>query len=106
MNKEEVLKQLFSLSKEDILDIYEILNGYKCSMNKCKKDTQALRSLYMSGYHSTKEFYDKFKITKDNAVSELLRGNAFNIKTLLCLKEMLDLDDDILLKILKDVDIK
>ena len=29
MNKEEVLKQLFLLPREDILDIYEIINGYK-----------------------------------------------------------------------------
>lgn len=29
MNKEEVLKELFQLPKDDLLDIFEILNGYK-----------------------------------------------------------------------------
>lgn len=105
MNKEEVLKQLFLLPREDILDIYEIINGYKSSTKKSKKDTMGLRSVCMAGFHSTEEFYKRFGLTKDCAIAKLvIRGQAFNIKTFLELKEILNFDDDMLLKIIKDSD--
>ena len=104
MNKVEVLKNLFLLSQEEILDIYEILNGYKCTINKANNDTLALISVYMAGYHSTREFFKKFNITKDCSIANLLRGSAFNIKTYLEFKDMLNIDDDMFLAIIKGSD--
>ena len=98
--KEEVLKNLFQLSKEEILDICEIINGYKESVKKMKNDTFALRSIYIAGYHSTGEFYKKHNLTKDCAIGQLLRGKAFNIKTYCELKNILNIDDDLFLKII------
>lgn len=77
MNKEEVLKQLFQLPKNDILDIFEIINGYKERVNKSKKDTLLVRCVFMKNYHSIKEFYEKNKITKDRKDGK--RKGYFNI---------------------------
>lgn len=107
MNKEEVLKQLFLLPKEDILDILEIINGYKCCINKSKKDTISLRSVCIAGYHSTNEFYKKHNITKDHAIAKLVvSGQCFNVKTFLELQKMLNFDDEMLLRIIKESDVK
>ena len=103
MNKEEVLKQLFLLPKEDILDIYKIIHGYKCTMNKAKKDTLAIRYVYMNGYYSMKEFNDKFNITKDSSVGRILVGKGTNVKGYIKLKKFLNLDDDLFDKILMEV---
>ena len=53
MNKEDVLKQLFKLPKEEILDIYEILNGFKTRTSKANKDTLLARCVFIKGYHRT-----------------------------------------------------
>lgn len=107
MNKQQVLKELFLLPQEDIIDICNILYGYECTVNKSKKDNFATRLLYMNGYHSLKEFYEKFNLTKDEAVSKLVScGNASNIKTYLKLKKMLNLDDEMFCKLLSNVESK
>ena len=64
MNKEEILKQLFKLPKEEILDIFEILNGFKTRTNKANKDTLLARCVFIKGYHRTIEFYKKIILQK------------------------------------------
>lgn len=107
--KKEVLRQLFLLNQEDILDIYEILHGYKCSVNKSKNDSFATRLVYMNGYHSLQEFYKKFNLTKDDSIAEIVSratANISNVKSYLRLKNMLDLDDVLFLKLLSKINIK
>lgn len=104
MNKEELLKNLFLLPSEDIIDIFEIINGYKTRLNKSKKDTLLIRMLFASGYHSTKEFYIKNKITKDASLSNALNYETSNILDYLVLRKIFKIDDDIFLKILNDLE--
>ena len=104
MNKEEVLKNLFQLSKDDILDIFKIINGYKERVNKSKNDSLLMRCMFMRGYHSTKEFYKANKITKDNMLASALNYETTNIKAYLKLKNILNVDDEIFNKILKELE--
>lgn len=104
MNKEEVLKNLFQLSKEDILDIYEIINGYKERVNKSCKDTLLMRSVFMAGYHSTKEYYKTNNITKDNILATCLNYETTNIKAYLDIKRILNIDDELFNKILNELE--
>lgn len=104
MSKEEVLNQLFQLSKEDILDIFKIINGYKERINKGSKDTLLMRNLFMSGYHSAKEFYTFNNITKDNMLAIALNYETNNIKAYLKLKKMLNIDDEMFNKIILELE--
>lgn len=106
MNKEEVLKELFQLPKDDLLDIFEILNGYKVRINKSKsnKDTLLMRCIFMKGYHNIREFYKKIKITKDNSLALALNYETSNIKAYLKLKNILNIDDEIFNKILSELE--
>ena len=56
-DKKFVLSHLFTLPKEEILDIYNIINGYKERVNKSAKDTLLARCVFINGYHKTSEFY-------------------------------------------------
>lgn len=103
MTKKEVLKELFQLPKDEILDILEIINGYKGRVNKSKKDTLLMRCLFIKGYHSSKEFYKENKITKDDKLAVALNYEVMNIRTYLELKNILDIDDEIFNKILKEI---
>lgn len=103
MDKEDVLKQLFKLSKDDILDIFEIINGYKERVNKSKKDTLLARCVFMAGYHKVSSFYKINKITKDNKLASALNYDTTNIKAYLKLKEILNIDDDTFTKILEEI---
>ena len=108
MNKDEVLKNLFQLPKEDILDIWEIINGYKTRVNKSGKDTLLMRCMFMAGYHSTTEYYITNKITKDDMLSNALNYETTNIKAYLKIKKIFNIDDEIFNKILielKDSDV-
>lgn len=100
MDKEEVLKQLFQLPKDEILDIFEIIKGYKERVNKSCKDTLLMRSVFMRGYHSSKEFYTVNNLTKDNMLANALNYETINVKAYLKLKELLNIDDEIFRKIL------
>ena len=104
MNKEELLKNLFQLPKEDILDIFEIINGYKERTNKSDKDTLLMRCIFMKGYHTIKEFYKKIKITKDNSLASALNYETPNIKAYLKLKNILNIDDEIFKKIIEEIE--
>ena len=107
MNKQQVLKELFLLQQEDIIDIYNILNGYNCTVNKSKRDNFATRLVYMNGYHSLKEFYKNFNFNRDESVAKLVSsGNSSNIKTYIKLKKMLMLDDEMFCKLLSSVENK
>lgn len=103
MNKEEVLKNLFQLSKEDILDIFEMINGYKERVNKSRKDTLLMRSVFMAGYHSAKEYYKANNVTKDNMLANCLNYETTNIKAYLEIKKILNIDDEIFNKILLEI---
>lgn len=102
MNKEEVLKELFMLPKEDILDIECIIKGYRERVNKSSKDTLLARCLFASGYHNTKEFYEKHNITKDEAMAQALGYGTTNVKTYLELKRIFNIDDIIFSKVLEE----
>jgi len=104
MNKEEVLKELFQLPKDDILDILEIINGYKKRVNKSKKDSLLMRCLFMKGYHKFKEFYKENKITKDNTLVSALDYETTNIRSYLKLKNILNIDDKIFKKIIEEIE--
>lgn len=104
MNKEEVLKELFQLPKDDLLDIFEILNGYKGRTNKSGKDTLLMRCIFMKGYHNTREFYKKNKITKDNSLASALNYETPYIKAYFKLKKILNIDDEIFKKIIEELE--
>ena len=106
MNKKEVLKQLFQLSKEDILDIFEIINGYKKRVNKSNKDTLLMRSVFIAGYHSSEKFYKANNITKDNMLANALNYETTNIKAYLELKKILNIDDEIFNMIISELEEK
>lgn len=104
MNKEEVLKDLFQLPKEDILDIFEIINGYKSRVNKSGKDTLLMRCVFMLGNHSMKQFWNKYDITKDKALALALTYETTNIKAYLELKRILNIDNELFDKILTELE--
>lgn len=104
MNKEKLLKNLFQLPKEDILDIFEIINGYKERVNKSRKDTLLMRSVFMAGYHSIKEYYKINNITKDNMLANCLNYETTNIKAYFEIKRILNIDDEIFNKILSELE--
>lgn len=104
MNKEEVLKQLFQLPKNDILDIFEIINSYKERVNKSKKDTLLVRCVFMKNYHSIKEFYEKNKITKDSMLASALNYETANLKAYLRLKNILYINNEMLNNILLELE--
>lgn len=106
MNKKEVLKALFQLSQEEILDIGKIINGYEVRIHKSPKDTLLMRCMFMSGYHSSKEFYDKNHITKDNSLANALNYEVSDIKVYLKLRQIFNIDDDLFLKILEKLEEK
>lgn len=103
MNKKEILKELFQLPKDDILDVLEIVNGYKERVNKSKKDTLLTRCLFIEGYHNSQEFYKENEITKDNMLASALNYETTNIRAYLKLKNILDIDNEIFNKILKKI---
>ena len=103
MNKEEVLKQLFQLSKEDILDVLKILEGYIHRLNKSGKDTLLARSMFASGYHNTKELQEKFNITKDNSLIQALSNEIVNIKTLNILRKEFNIDNETFIEIVNEL---
>lgn len=103
MDKEGVLKQLFKLSKDDILDIFEIINGYKERVNKSKRDTLLTRCVFIDGYHKVSDFYKINNITKDNMLANALNYETTNIKAYLKLKDILNIDDDTFTKILEEI---
>lgn len=103
MNKKEVLKLLFQLPKEDILDIKDIINGYTERVNKSNKDTLLIRCLFAKGYKNSKDFYIDKGITRDNSLAQALNYNCKNIGIYLSLKDMLDIDDELFMKILREI---
>ena len=74
MNKEEILKNLFQLPKDDILDILEIINGYK-----------------------------ENEITKDDMLASALNYETTNIKAYLKLKNILHISSSIFKKIIEEL---
>ena len=106
MNKEEVLKNLFQLSQEDILDIGKIINGYEERIHKSPKDTLLMRCVFMAGYHCTKEFYLKNGLTKDGNLANSLNYETTNLKAYLKLKKILNIDNELFLKILEKLEEK
>ena len=104
MNREEILKNLFQLPKNDILDILKIINGYKERVNKSRNDTLIMRCLFMKGYHSTKEFYKEKGITKDNMLANALSYETTNIKAYLELKRIFNISDEMFNKILLELE--
>lgn len=102
--KESILKDIFYyLSKEEILDVLEILKGYNHRLNKSKKDTLLARCMFASGFHNTKEFLDKYHLTKDNALGEALSNNVYSIKALNKLRNIFDIDDSMLRRIIEEI---
>lgn len=107
MNKDEVLKNLFLLNDKDILDINKIINGYKESLNRRdgKKNTSSdfLKCVFATGkYYKLNDFYKDFNLTKDRGIAQIFRKNCKNISTIFKLKEMLNIDDETFLNILKE----
>lgn len=103
IEKRDLLEDLFHLNQKEILDIIDILNGYKERINKSKKDTLLMRYMFARGYHSSKEFYDKNNITKDSGLAKALNYETTNIKTYLKLKELLNMDDEDFSEIIEEL---
>ena len=104
MNKEEVLKELFQLPKDEILDIFKIINGYKTAVNKRKPDTLLMRQIFVAGYHSIGEFYKNNEFTRDCNISDALNYGTININAYLKLKNILNIDDEIFKKIIEEIE--
>ena len=93
MEKRCVLKSLFELPQEDILDVLKILNGFKERIHKSKKDTLLARCVFVEGYHSIRDFYKAINTTKDSNIGSALNYETTNIKAYLKLKDFLSIDD-------------
>ncbi len=104
MDKGQLLKRLFQLPRKDILDIYEILNGYKERTNKSNQDTLLMRCIFMNGYHSTTEYLTKNNITKDNKLATALNYETSDIKTYFKLKNILNIDNELFNQILLELE--
>ena len=65
-------------------------------------DTLLARCLFASGYHNTKEFYEKHNITKDEAMAQALGYGTTNVKTYLELKRIFNIDDITFSKVLEE----
>lgn len=104
MNKEKVLKELFQLSKDDVLDIFKIINGYKTAVNKRKPDTLLMRQIFVAGYYSIGEFYKNNNFTRDCNISDALNYGTININAYLKLKNILNIDDEIFKKIIEEIE--
>ena len=104
MNKEEVLKNLFQLPKDDILDILETISGYKTRVNKSKKDTLLMRCVFMKNYHTIKEFFKENEITKDDMLASALNYETTNIKAYLKLKNILHISSSTFKKIIEEIE--
>ena len=105
-DKHEVLKNLFQLSKDDILDIFEIINGYKTAVNKRKPDTLLMRQVFVAGYHSMGEFYKNNNFTRDCNFSDALSYSTININAYLKLKNVLHIDNVTFDNILNELETK
>lgn len=104
MNKHEVLKELFQLPKDEILDIFEIINGYKTRVNKSKKDKLLMRCVFMRGYYSIKDFLKDYKQTKDTSFAKALDYETWDIKVYFKLKNILNIDDELFEKIIRELE--
>ena len=102
-DKKFVLSHLFTLPKEEIFDIYNIINGYKERVNKSAKDTLLARCVFINGYHKTSEFYKDNGFTKDSMCAKALNYETKNIDAYLKLKEILEIDDYTFIKILDEI---
>lgn len=100
--KEEILKKLFLLPKEDILDILKILQGFEHRLNKSKNDSLLARCMFASGYHSTKEYQKMKGITKDHSLSVALTDKIINISTLNELRKDFNIDNEMIIKIISE----
>lgn len=105
-DKHEVLKTLFQLPKEDILDIFNIINGYKTAVNKRKPDTLLMRQIFVAGYHSIGEFYKNNNFTRDCNISDALDYGTININAYLKLKNILHIDNMTFDNILNELETK
>lgn len=103
--KNNILRTMFlNLSQESLLDICEILNGYRGRIHKAKKDTTLARCMFAYGYHNTKEFMDLLNLTKDRSEIEALSNNVHSIGVLNKLRHAFNIDDTTFVKIVREIE--
>ena len=95
MNKEEVIKLLVQLDKEELLEIANCIHNYDMMTNKSKKDNLYIRYASFRNYHSLSQFYEKNHITKDNTLATTLKGENDSLSNSFKLKQMLNIPDDL-----------
>ena len=103
--KDKILHEMFlNLSQESLLDIFEILKGYKERINKSKKDTLLARCMFAYGYHNTMEYQSVINVTKDSKQIKALSNDISSIDTLNELRKAFNISNDTLEKIIKDLE--
>ena len=63
-----------------------------------------MRCVFIDGYHSIKEFWNKYNITKDQSLAIALNYEPINIKAYLELKRLLNIDNELFNKIILELE--
>jgi hypothetical protein len=93
--KEEVIKLLVQLDKEELIEIANCIRNYDMMTNKSKKDNLYIRYAAFRNYHSLSQFYEKNHTTKDSSLSNTLRGENDSLYNSVKLKRMLNIPNDL-----------
>ncbi len=92
-NKEETIKMIVKLSKEEIVELTNNLNNLVKMMNK-STDTLFLRYIGLRGYHTISDFWNKNGITRDSTLDHTIKNETDSLKAYFKLKDILDIDDE------------
>lgn len=91
-NKEEIVKLIVDLTKEEIVELTNNLNNLVKMMNK-STDTLFLRYIGLRGYHTISDFWNKNGITRDSTLDHTIKNETDSLKAYFKLKDILKIDD-------------
>ena len=92
-NKEEIVKSIATLTKEEIVELTNNLNNLVKMLNK-STDTLFLRYIGLRGYHTINDFWNKNGITRDSALDHTIKNENDSLKAYFKLKNILEIDDE------------
>ena len=107
MNEKKVLKIILKeLNFEQVKEVIDILEWYVKWVNRTGKDTLTAKYMFINGYKNINDFVEKTKLPAhrcDTTLGQAIAHNTNNIKSYFKLKEILEIDDDDFIEILKEV---
>lgn len=95
---ENIVKEIINLNPVQMFELSECLNNYIKIKNKSKKDNMFIRYVALRGYKSLTDFYNRLNIKKDNSIAGCVKEKSDSLKSMLKLKRILNIDDDIFSK--------